>query len=145
MTDAYGGRGGIAQHNRHLLAALASAPGVDRVTALPRIVLDPTETAPAELDWRPDIAGSKLRYVAAAIGEARRSRPVVVVCGHLHLLPLAALAARAAGGARLVAVAHGIEAWPDPGAARRALVRRVDTLVSVSRFTLRRVERWAGP
>ena len=144
VTDAYGGRGGIAQHNRHLLAALASAPGVRRVAALPRLVADPAEAAPHAVGWRPGAAGSKPRYVAAALAEARRARPEVVVCGHLNLLPLAAAAARVAGGARLVLVVHGIEAWPEPDVLRRALVRRVDTLVAVSRFTLGRVQAWAG-
>lgn len=143
VTDAFGGRGGIAAHNRHLLAALASAPGVTRVVALPRLVTDDPGTLPDGLDYRTHAAGSKRTYLRALARTLGEPRPGLVVCGHLHLLPLAwALAARRR--ARLVLVVHGIEAWPAPGALQRALVRRVDTLVSVSRFTLGRVQAWAG-
>ena len=144
VTDAFGGRGGIAQHNRHLLRALAAAPGVGRVVALPRVIHDAEAPGDARIEWHAETAGSKARYVAAALRSAVRDRPGVVVCGHLNVLPVAALAARVAG-ARLILVAHGIEAWPAPGRLRRALVRRAGAVVSVSRFTQRRVEEWAGP
>ena len=142
VTDAFGGRGGIAQHNRHLLSALASAPGVDRVVALPRVLTDAVGPLPDGLDYRTEAAGSKGRYVRAVLGALAGPRAGVVVCGHLHLLPLA-WAAAVRWRARLVLVVHGIEAWPQPGALLRRLVRRIDTLVAVSRFTLGRVQAWA--
>jgi glycosyltransferase involved in cell wall biosynthesis len=144
LTDAFGGRGGIAQHNRHLLDALCAAPGVEEVVALPRTVVEPPGLLPERLTYRTDAASGKAAYLRIAASVALRPSSFdLVVCGHLNLLPLAApLAARY--GARLVQVVHGIEAWQDPGTLKRALVRRADPLVSVSDFTRRRVIAWAG-
>ena len=35
VGDAFGGRGGIAQYNRHLLRALCEYPDMQRVIAIP--------------------------------------------------------------------------------------------------------------
>lgn len=142
VTDAYGGRGGIAQHNRHLLGALASAPGVEAVIALPRIVPDPPGGIPTGVEFRTDAATSKAAYLWAILRSLAGPRPRMVVCGHLNLLPLAAAVA-AWWRSPLVLVVHGIEAWPDPGPLARLLMQRVDHLVSVSDFTRRRVQAWA--
>ena len=41
VHDAFGGQGGIAKFNRDLLSALASAPDLDEVVALPRYIVEP--------------------------------------------------------------------------------------------------------
>ncbi len=143
LTDAYGGRGGIAQHNRHLLDALCSAPGVTEVVVLPRVIVEAVGTLPDGLSYRTEAAGSKTRFAVALLNElARPGRFDVVVCGHLNLLPFGVLA-RLRYGARLIQIVHGIDAWNDPGAFKRRLVRFVDRLVSVSDFTRRKVQAWA--
>src|SRR5688500_18159852 len=144
VTDAFGGRGGIAQHNRQLLRALCDLPGVDEIVAFPRVVLDSGEDIPACLNYRVESAGSKARYVArvARHGFIGRGSFELVLSGHLNLLPFAAaLAAR--HGARLIQVVHGIEAWNRPRILGRVAMRRVDHLVAVSDFTRRRVLEWA--
>ena len=42
VTDAFGGRGGIAKFNRDLLNALCLHPDVTLVTALPRVINEDT-------------------------------------------------------------------------------------------------------
>ena len=71
-----------------------------------------------------------------------------VVCGHLNLLPLAALAA-AWKRAPLLLVIHGIDAWEPPEGGlmarlTRKAVARVDAFVAVSALTKGRFLAWSG-
>jgi phosphatidyl-myo-inositol dimannoside synthase len=66
---------------------------------------------------------------------ARRSNPTVSVAGHVLVLP-AALALRALGAAKVLAFAYGAELRaPHSRWLTRKLLRRVDQLVAISRFT----------
>lgn len=58
-----------------------------------------------------------------------------ILCGHLHLLPLAMLAGRLNPRLRVAVVAHGIEAWEIPRWVRRWAQRRVERILCVSEFT----------
>src|SRR5687768_7168332 len=89
-TDAFGGHGGIALYNRDLAEALASMPQVEEVTVLVRTMPLPPGEIPAKIRFIASAAGSKLRYVTSAFAERGRSYHLVV-CGHINLLPLAAV------------------------------------------------------
>lgn len=147
VTDAYGGRGGIAKVNRDLLAALAAHPGVEEVVALPRVIAEPPEGIPSGVTFRTDTAGSKVRYARALVRELAAGRPYdLLVCGHLHLLPLAAPLARR-HRCPMALIVHGVEAWQPPShPVRRQFMRQaapyVSVLVSVSRLTLDRLTAW---
>ncbi len=144
VTDAYGGRGGIATFNRALLDALASHPAVSDVAVVPRLIVDDLGPLPSEVRVVTAAAAGARSFVTRAV----RSGPVDgVVCGHLHLVPLAAAVA-VARRVPLLLTLHGIEAWelPHPGArglALRTSLRRVDGYVAVSDHTRRRFEAWA--
>ncbi len=143
LTDTYGGRGGIAQVNRDLVDALVAYPGVDRVRVLPRV---PTEggAVPAGVSVAWEAAGGARAFLTALGRETVSGGYGVVVCGHLHLAPFAAVAA-ARAGVPLVVVAHGVEAWGPPHwpatqgrlatAAAGAALRRAARVVSVSALT----------
>jgi phosphatidyl-myo-inositol dimannoside synthase len=123
LSDGFGGFGGIARFNRDFLTALCSAPGVEHVTAVPRVMPGAPERLPANLTHDPSGLGGKLGYLHAVIRAARSvadsplhlergegqgevsnaphlpsaSYPLpgpIVVCAHLNLLPLAWLAQR---------------------------------------------------
>lgn len=150
VTDAFGGRGGIAKFNRDLLTALCAYPSTAEVVALPRLMPEPvTRLLPAGLTYHHEAAGGKGGY-ARAVGQALLTggRFDGVVCGHLNLLPLAALAARWKR-APLLLIIHGIDAWEPPQGglmawlARRA-VARVDAFVAVSGVTKERFLAWTG-
>ncbi|HYE96794.1 MAG TPA: glycosyltransferase family 4 protein [Rubricoccaceae bacterium] len=144
VTDAYGGRGGIAQHNRHLLDALCIAPQVAEVVALPRLVVEPPGLLPDGLTYVTAAARGKAAYLQALLALGLwRSTFETVVCGHLNLLPLAVLAA-VRHRARLLLVVHGIEAWTPRGEVVKRMLRRVDEIVAVSSFTRRRFLAWSG-
>lgn len=143
LTDAFGGRGGIAQFNRDLLRALCSHAGVDRVTALPRVMPDAPEERPRTLDYRTEAAGGKRTYLQVMARHVWVGQYDGVICGHIHLLPIAWLAARWAG-VPLLLIVHGIEARdPSDKWLANRLVPMVDAFVSVSDYTKQRVVRWS--
>lgn len=148
LTDAYGGRGGIAAFNRQLLQALQAYPSMEQVTVLPRVApVDPIEAVAENVDYRTNAAGPKLTYawnVVRSIFSTPRSTLNGVICGHLHLLPLAWLAARW-HGVPLLLILHGLEArTPSRHALADRLAARVDGFIAVSAFTKKRFEAWSG-
>ena len=141
VTDAFGGRGGIAQYNRDFLAALAEAGTISSITVLPRHAPDGF-TLPALIRQFPP-RSHRIRYAVAAVAAALSSRVDIVFCGHLYMAPLAALIARLTC-AKLVVQTHGIEAWPQPSRHRRLAVEAADLILCVSRYTRAAVLRWAA-
>lgn len=139
VTDALGGRGGIAQYNRDFLGAIAPAT---TLRILPRHAPDPVTGLPVGATQASPRPG-RWRYAVAAILDAIRHRPDVVFCGHLYMAPLAALIARLSG-ARLVVQTHGIEAWPRPPRAIRWATEQADLVLAVSRYTRAQVLSWAA-
>jgi phosphatidylinositol alpha-1,6-mannosyltransferase len=140
VTDAFGGRGGIAQYNRDLFGALAATGSVS-VRVLPRLVPDPAVTPSGIRQERGRL--NRGRYIAAALRAALTERPDIVFCGHIYMAPLCALIARLTS-AELIVQMHGIEAWSRPPRLRRAAVEAADLVLCVSRFTRASVLGWAA-
>ena len=145
MTDAFGGRGGIATYNRFFLRAVCSHPDVDDVIALPRVISYELEKMPANLRFETEVAGNKLRYLAAVVSLAAQAREVsLVTCGHLNLLP----AAHALGmrfGCPVLPLVYGAEAIkPTSYRAANYLCRRLEAFISIRRRTAEHLQRWAG-
>jgi hypothetical protein len=109
VTDAFGGRGGIAQYNRDFLSALANGR---RIEVLPRHQPDEIDALPANVIQHRARLG-RFAFAVAALRLALSRRPRFIFCGHLYMLPLGALLARMVG-ARLIVQVHGIEAWQAP-------------------------------
>jgi phosphatidyl-myo-inositol dimannoside synthase len=142
VTDAFGGSGGIAHYNRHLLSSLMTCSEVGEVIALPRGG-DPRhiELTPRLRQLRP-LSGRRV-YSLAALREAQVRRPIdVVFCGHLFMAPLAAAVARLVR-ARLWIQVHGIEAWQELSGLHRRALEMADLVTSVSRYTRHRLLAWA--
>lgn len=140
VTDAFGGRGGIAQYNRDFLGAAVSSGVVSSIRVLPRNAPDPVVTPPG-IEQEPRAGRSA--YVLAALRLALSERAQVVFCGHLNLAPLAAVVARLIG-AKLVVQTHGIEAWPRPNLLIRDSVEKAELILCVSRYTRARLLDWAS-
>ena len=141
VTDAFGGRGGIAQYNRDFLGAVVNCGAVSSITVLPRHALDPA-LPPEAIEQLPPRPG-RIAYTLAALRAALSRSIDIVFCGHLYMAPLAALIARRAK-ARLIVQMHGIEAWPRPKRHQRAAVESADLVLCVSRYTRARVLSWAA-
>src|SRR5262249_6174679 len=112
VTDAFGGRGGVAQYNRGFLAWLATWDRIGGVMVLPRASAAPLGTLPSGVRQLPPVQG-RLAFSLAALWAAWVHRPIdVVFCGHLFMVPLAASIARLLH-ARLWVQVHGLEAWQE--------------------------------
>ena len=82
VTDAFGGRGGIAQYNRDLLGALAGAGAVSSITVLPRLAPDPVET-PTGITQDPP-RRDRVRYAFAALRGAHETARSYLLWPSLH-------------------------------------------------------------
>ena len=142
VTQAYGGRGGIAQYNRDLVEALGGQPSpVTSIEILPRLGNRDTASPSASVRQLPATRG-RAAYAARAFYRALRQRPSVVFCGHLYMAPLAVSVARTVG-ARLVIQLHGVEIWDRPSAAQRRALEAAALVICVSRDTRARALAWA--
>lgn len=151
MFDAYGGSGGIAEFNRHLLESLADDDRLD-LSAL-GMFGDASVGAPNGVDWAIPKSGDRWRFIAAAARHTWRRKPSLMLCGHAHLGPIAHTLA-AASRAKVWTTTHGIEVWrdtPDLKAGERSYPRResADRLLSrstlittVSRYSRARLLAW---
>lgn len=155
VTDAYGGRGGIAAVNRDLFAALAdpaASGGGHRVRVVARVPISDSASSEVPPGVEVQASGGGLGAFLRATARARQGIDAVF-CGHLHLAPFAALAA-AQAGVPWVLLVHGIEAWGPPhwpatqpaaaAALTMAAARRATTVVAVSNLTRTRFAARAG-
>jgi phosphatidyl-myo-inositol dimannoside synthase len=143
VTDAFGGHGGIAQYNQQFLSSLAACTLVGEVIVLPRRSARSPGDLPHRVHQRRPVRG-KFAYSIAAFAAARAHWPInVVFCGHIFLAPLAVVIAKLMG-ARLWVQVHGIDAWHELPWLFRRSVESADLVISVSRYTKRRLLEWLG-
>jgi len=145
VSDAYGGRGGIASYNRSLLQAVCEYPQMERVVAIPRIVFYQMEAMPDNLDYRADAAGSKLTFAWVCLKAALFYRRFdLVICSHIHLLPLAWLLGLRYG-CPVIPIVYGIDVWSSTSRRfLRYLCQRLTSFIAIRRLTARRFIERAG-
>jgi glycosyltransferase involved in cell wall biosynthesis len=85
----------------------------------------------------------KARAVLASLRRTLTLRPGIIVCGHIHQVPLA-WGLSLLSGAECVLLAYGIEAW-NPSAFLRRVACRCPRVVSISRYTADRMAEWGIP
>jgi phosphatidylinositol alpha-1,6-mannosyltransferase len=145
MPDAYRGFGGIAQYNRDLIDALVASDRVEQIASMTRHFPDKNSglnPPPAKLVQH-FLPGSSVRYVTAAVRHAIGLRPDLILCGHIHLLPVAA-ALKKLLRRPLILEAYGIEAWERRPGLRSWGTEQVDLVIAISRFTREVLMRWSG-
>ncbi|MHB1407412.1 MAG: glycosyltransferase family 4 protein [Desulfitobacteriaceae bacterium] len=144
VSDAFGGYGGIALYNRHLLTALCSHSLSEKVIVLPRQGGSFTEQLPNKLVWH----APKFNKVRYAIETVRATLFLgkfdIIVCGHINLLPLAWMAHRLTGKPILLLI-YGIDAWEPPKKYFvHNLLQEVRMVISISSVTVERFQSWAN-
>jgi len=87
--------------------------------------------------------GLKLHFGFQAIGEVVRWRPDLIICTHLALGPVAAVAATI-GKRPYWVVVHGIEAWCSLPYGKRAALRQADRVIVTSAFNQEQVLKRQG-
>lgn len=144
VSDAFGGRGGIASYNRDMIHALCDYPQMERVVCIPRHVFYSLEQMPNNLDYRLDALGGKLKYLLACLRTSfSEPRFDLIICGHVNLLPFAHLLGMFYG-CRVIPVVYGIDAWtPTPNRVVNYLCHRLESFISIRRLTARRLIEWA--
>jgi glycosyltransferase involved in cell wall biosynthesis len=145
VPEAFGGFGGIAVYNRDFLTALAELPFCEKVTVLPRLIRHAPTMLPPRVEVFEKAATSRVRYVRELARILIKRQPYdVVLCGHINLLPLAAIASRLLG-AKHVLLIYGIDAWIPTGRwLSDRLVACADLVISISRFTKQRFLSWSS-
>lgn len=146
VTDAYGGRGGIAKFNRDLFDNIAEWNGLKELVVLPRVVPDPAGHIPAKISYDQSGTHGKFSYILCAIRASFRLRLKIdsVICGHVNLLPLAWLVSKLCG-AKIWLIIHGIDAWqPTNSRLINALIPKVNGVISVSKLTSDRFSQWSS-
>lgn len=144
VTDAFGGRGGIARYNRDFLTALSEVEIISHIMVLPRLASDAPGQLPQKISQLKPNQG-RLSFSLNAILEARRLwKCDAIFCGHLFMAPLAALLSRMTG-AQLWLQVHGTDAWDKPSRLTRWGAEQADLVTSVSRYTRQRmIAGWFG-
>ena len=141
VTDAFGGKGGIAQYNRDLLVALIQSGLLLSVAVLPRYAPHAADPPPGITQLPP--RSSRIAYALTVLWFVRVRRNQVVFCGHVYVAALAALIARLTKS-KLIMQMHGIEAWRRPSRLLRYAVEAADLVLCVSRYTRASVLDWAA-
>jgi len=145
VSDAYGGRGGIALYNRNFLKALCSFPGMEEVVAVPRSVTYELEEMPVNLSYITTAVGSRLKYLMKCMQLALFEKRVdLIICGHLHLLPFAYLL-KLCHRCQVVPITYGVEAWtPTSHRVVNLICSRLDAFISIRKLTAHRLMQWSG-
>jgi phosphatidyl-myo-inositol dimannoside synthase len=143
-TDAFGGYGGIALYNRDVLGALCSDSRVTEVVAVARWRTQSMEALPEKLDYRLGGVQSWVAYTLEVFRCGMRGNFDAIICCHIHLVPLAWLLGRLIKVPIILQI-YGLEAWqPTRRLLTDYLVRKVDGIVSISKYTLERFSHWSG-
>jgi len=140
MTDSYAGFGGIAQYNRDVLDSLNSYEGICEIKSVTRQGQQIDVALPDKLS---EISvSSKVGYLRAVIATVLTWRPDVILCGHINLLSIASVAGLL-GRFPILLEIYGIDAWQQKGWATNLFLKRVNRVISISRFTRKKFLDWA--
>ena len=140
-SDAYGANGGIAQYNRDIIEALVAMPEVDEVVVIARAMPSVPVGVPPQARLVRESIGGKALFVKAAIRASTESYDLLI-CGHIHLLPVAVVINQIIR-APLVLMVYGIDVWKPPYRFARPWLKAVDAVWSISAFTTERMNIWA--
>jgi phosphatidyl-myo-inositol dimannoside synthase len=145
LTDGFGGFGGIAKFNRDFIQALDASAVTERVYVLPRLIPHPIEQPiPESVVYDRTTARGKFAFLRRVLWYTwRGSKPDIVICGHLNLLPAAWLMCRLRG-ARLALIIHGIDAWTPRSWFFKFMLASVASTIAVSRYSAGRFCAWSG-
>ena len=143
-TEAYGGFGGVAVYNIDLYNALAELDFVSSIQILSRVVREEPEQIPAKTNFSTAATKGLPHYLGQCFKAMMRNDYDVILCSHIYLLPFAKLI-RGFKKTPIVTVMYGVEAWvPTKRFLTDALLKKCDSIVSISDYTAERFSQWSG-
>jgi glycosyltransferase involved in cell wall biosynthesis len=133
--------GGIQRFNQTILDACANLGIVCQVLSLHD---SPESIARSSMPGGASVSGfcgNRRLFALAAARALLMNRYERLVIGHVHFLGLAAgiLPLGQPRAPRTVLIAHGIEVWSGIGRIRQHVLRRLDRILCVSRYTRQRI------
>ena len=141
MTEAFGALGGIQKFNRDWLCALASLDAIDKIDVLVRRQAICSEIPDKVLQRRPALG--KTGFAISALRQAMLlDSGDLIICGHIHLAPLAIAVAKMSGAKTWLHM-HGVEAWSVPGLVIQRSVKSMPLISIASRFTRGKFLNWS--
>ena len=144
MTDAFGGRGGIASYNRNLIKALCEYPTMSRVVVLPRKIFYEIEKIPNNIDFLHYSAKHNLNYALACLKTIFEfQRFDLIICAHINLLPIAWLIGFF-HRCPVIPIIYGFDSWtPTSRKFVNFLCHRLKHFISIRHLTARLFIKWA--
>ena len=131
----------IAQYNRDVIDSLNECEQISEISSITRLTKQIDVILPDKL--KETSVDGKISYLLTVLKEVVCTRPDVVLCGHMNLLPIAAVAGLA-GRVSLILEIYGIDAWSDMGWLTRLFLTRVNRVIAISRFTKRKFLSWSS-
>jgi glycosyltransferase involved in cell wall biosynthesis len=143
-TDVYGGRGGIAQYNRHLIKALCEISEIKEITVIPRKIFYNLEKIPPKVIFKKEFSNSKLKYVIYFFRLIfKKKTHDIIFCNHIHLLPFAWLL-KLKYKCKIVLIIYGEEAWnPTKYKLVNFLSKKINYLISIRHYTAKKFVKWS--
>ena len=144
LTDGYGGRGGIAQYNRHLIVALSEIKKIKQINVLQRKVIYKLEKIPKKVKLIKDISNSKFKFFIKIINFLFfKENYDAVFCCHIHLLPFAWVLSKK-NRCPLILNIYGEEAWnPTRHKISNFLCSKIDYLCTIRHYTAKKFIGWS--
>lgn len=143
LLDTFESRGGIATFNRHLLRSVNRQKKFGHITIIPRRGPVSTDPLPGKITQIETAMKGKLAFAITTFLAIFKMRYDIILCGHINLLPIAALLKKITG-AKLWMVIHGKDAWKPPASGWKTnLHKNIDSVFSVSELTKERFLSWA--
>ena len=143
VTEAFGGKGGIAQYNKDLLVSLCNYSRFTEIVAITRLSQGPISALPANLTYVTP-GPSKIQFIKAALGLIKSHMgSELIVCGHINLLPIAYVLSFFTR-APLVLLIYGIDVWQKHESRMvNLLLSHVTAFISISEITLEKFFDWS--
>jgi len=141
VTDSYGCNGGIAKYIRDFLDCLVKMEKLNKIIVLPRNIGQEKKYISNKVDFIEKAAISKYSYVKELI-KVSSYKYDIVICGHINLLMLSLIMSRK-NKCPLVLLVYGIDVWKPSNIIISYLLKYVDRVISISKFTREKLLKWA--
>ena len=144
VTDGYGGRGGIAQYNRHLIKAVSEIKNIQSVTVMQRKIFYNLESQPKKVRLIKNVENSKIKFIFRILSYLFKKKNYdAIFCCHIHLLPFAWILGKKFN-CPIILTIFGEEAWnPTKHKIANFLSREISYLITIRHYTAKKFLNWS--